>query len=664
MSTKRQNNPSLKKMSLRSKLLISFAIILLAPVLTISTLSYQTARDEVANQMRNSAEQNIMLLNSAIAQYVSSEMANADYLAGLITESTYSGAEANLQRTIFEPYYKTHPMVSSLEFVAESGYYRNVQGKEWAGKVDPREELWYQASFQDPSTVFVSQPYVSLISEELVIGVSKAVADGSGVLRNEVKIQELTSLAEAVKIGKEGYTQIIDSEQKSMVHPSLAAGEPINETWADAIFTQDSGSRTYVENGHSKIMEFVTNPITGWKISGVLQTDEFAREAKPILNQTILVVTVAILVAAAFISLILINLFKSLKLMVTAADQISKGNLSARIPLNGNDELGKLSASFNEMADSIHRSMSRIHMAAGSLAASSQQLSASADQAAQATGHIASSAQIIHSGAETQKLKMEENHDQISAISGKMVNIDDFAFTLNKLSGNAEAKSISGSDNIQLVVRQMNAIQQNANRQSIIIGELYEQSQHIEQIIQAVGDVAVRTNMLALNAGIEAARAGETGKGFAVVAAEIRKLAEQTRKSSDLIQGLIGEIRSRASDAVDSMSDTVQEITKGIDIVQETDHNFKDIQQAVAPLAEMSSRLLFNTAEIAKQTETMTQSISEVIRISSNNTDETHSVNASVEEQLASMEQIAAAASFLSKTADELSAIVEFFKLE
>lgn len=654
---------SRSKMSLRTKLILSFAVILFAPVIAISSLSYQTAKKEVADQMNNGAEQNVMLLNSAITQYATSEMSNADYLAGLITESTFTGGEATLQRKIFEPYYKAHSMVSSLEFIAESGYYRNVQGKEWAGDSDPREEEWYKTAIEDPSTVFISQPYTSVISGEFVIGISKAVADGSGVFRSEVKIEELTALAGAVQIGTGGYAQIIDTDHKSVFHPSLGAGEPVQGAGADAMFEGDGGTKTFSEDGETRVVQYVTNPITGWKIGGVMQTREFAQEAQPILKQTIIIVIGAILIAAAFISYILLGLFKSLRHMVQAADQISNGELAARIPLEGNDELGRLGASFNRMADSIHRSMSQIQMTAGSLAASSQQLSASADQAARATEHIADSAQSIHNGAEMQKTMLGDNYAQISDISGKMEEIDTFVSELNALSGNAGEKSVTGSENVQAVVEQMEVIHQNADRQSVIISELHEHSQQIEQIIKVIGDIAVRTNILALNAGIEAARAGEAGKGFAVVSSEIRKLAEQTGKSSDMIQELIGEISSRTTDAVSSMSQTVQEISKGIDIVKQTDRNFKDIQEAVGPLADMSARLLNITMEISKQAEAMTDSVGNVIRISGDNTEETQSVSASVEEQLASMEQISAAASFLSKTADELSAIVESFKL-
>lgn len=650
------------KLSLRSKLVITFAIILFGPVIAISTLSYQTAKQEVANQMQNGAEQNVQLLDSVITQYTMAETANTDYLASLINESVYTGSEVTLQSKILDPFWRTHPSISSLEFGGESGYYRNVQGKPWALDGDHRTQPWYQAAMEN-SNAIVSAPYISPITGEFVIGISKAVSDGSGVIHSEVKIEELTGLTDTVQIGNEGFALVLDNERKIVVHPTLTAGELAEGEWVDRMFAAESGKFNYIVDGQAKTMSFTTNVLTGWKISGTLITDEFAQEAKPILNQTVLVVIIAVLVAGALISFILVSLFKSLRTMVQTAETISQGELSARIPLTGDDELGKLSMSFNKMAESIHRSMSSINETALALASSSQQLSASADQAAKATEHIADSAQSIHEGASKQETLLTENQDRIVTITERMIDIDGYVTQLDELTSEAGSKSLAGSDNVQAVVRQMSVIHDYTEQQSKIISGLNDQSHQIDQIVKVIQQIASQTNLLALNASIEASRAGEHGRGFAVVAAEIRKLAEQTASSTDSIKPLIGQIQIGTSNAVSSMEQTVSEVGKGIRVVQETDRNFKGILLAVSPLAEMSSRLRAITSEIAGQASLMAESVSNVIRIAGDNAGGTENVSASVEEQLASMEQIAASATHLSHTADELSAIVETFKV-
>ncbi|CAM4337903.1 methyl-accepting chemotaxis protein [Paenibacillus tarimensis] len=651
-----------RNLSLRTKLSLTFAVILLVPVLTISTLSYQTAKSEIGQQMANAAYENVRLLNATITQFTSAEMANVDYIASLITQETYTGAGATLQRNILEPFWRTHPMISSLEFVGTNSYYRNVQGKEWAGEGDPREQVWFKASMEN-TTPLVSQPYVSLITGDFVIGITKAVADGSGVIRSEVKIEELTGLTHSVNIGNEGYAMIFDSERKAVYHPSLAEGELAEESYIETLFSGDEGGFNYESEGTPKALAYVTNPLTGWKITGTMLTDEYAEEASPILNQTVVIVTAAILVAVLLIVYILYGLFKTLRTMIQTAETISQGDLSARIPVTGNDELGKLGRSFNSMADSIHGSMGRINETAIQLAASSQQLSASAEQATQATEHIADSAQGIHEGATKQEEMLSYNHEQIAVITGRMGEIEGYIQQLASLTEQARSRSNEGTGSVQEVVRQMDVINTFAEQQSSTITRLYEQSRQIEAIVKVIQEIAGQTNLLALNASIEAARAGAHGRGFAVVASEIRKLAEQTSNSTGSIKQLITEIQSGTAEAVSSMEQTVSEVGKGIRIVEETDRHFKGIEQAVAPIDDMSGTLGSITAEIAALAGVMAQSINNVIQIAGTNAGGTEAVSASVEEQIASMQEIAASAAYLSETAEELSSIVEKFKL-
>ncbi|MFB9327706.1 methyl-accepting chemotaxis protein [Paenibacillus aurantiacus] len=649
-------------LSLRAKLIVTFVVILIGPALAISLLSYGTAKDKVGDQMKGGALQNVQLLNSVITQYASAEVANVDYLASLITEDTYTGAEQTLQRKILEPFYRSHPILSSIEFGGESGYYRNVQGTPWSQEAGHRTQPWYEEARSEASAV-ISAPYVSAITGEFVIGIAKAVADGSGVVRSEVKINELLSMAETVEVGKKGYAFILDGQRNSVFHPVLGAGEAAQGDWVDRLFASDEAQFTAEVNGEEEVIAFTTNPVTGWKISTTMFQAEIAEESSPILNQTMLVVIVALLIATALVYAILRGMFKSLRVMMATAETISQGELSARIPVMRQDELGKLSMSFNHMADNIHHTIRRINTTSIALATSSQEMSASVEQAAKATEHIAESSQGIYNGANRQGELLSENHARLVSITERMDTIGGFVAQLDALSSEAGARSRAGSDNVRNVVDQMGVIHDYALQQSTMMSNLTTHSSQIEQIVKVIQEIAGQTNLLALNASIEAARAGEHGKGFAVVAAEIRKLAEQTGRSTGSIKQLIGQIQASTSNAVASTGQTIAEIGKGIDVVERTDHDFKSILMAVSPLTDMSRTLREVTSEIAGQAALMIESVNNIMHIAGENTGGTESVAASVEEQLASMEQISASAASLSKTAEELAMLVDTFKL-
>lgn len=232
----RSNNANKKRfkgqLSPRSKLVITFAIILLGPAFLISTLSYQTSKKEVSKQVINGAEQNVQLLSSVITQYTTAESANTDYLASLINETVCTGTSQTLQSKILDPFYRTHPMISNLEFGGKSGYYRNVKGTPWAQEGNHLTQEWYLSAMENSGTI-VSAPYVSAVTGEFVIGISKAVSDGSGVIRSEVNIEELTGLADAVQINEAGDAIILDNDHKAVYHPSLTEGELAEGGWVD-----------------------------------------------------------------------------------------------------------------------------------------------------------------------------------------------------------------------------------------------------------------------------------------------------------------------------------------------------------------------------------------------------------------------------------------------
>ncbi|ARV60236.1 chemotaxis protein [Nostocales cyanobacterium HT-58-2] len=124
------------------------------------------------------------------------------------------------------------------------------------------------------------------------------------------------------------------------------------------------------------------------------------------------------------------------------------------------------------------------------------------------------------------------------------------------------------------------------------IVRLSEQTAQITTVSDLVADLANQTNMLALNAGVEAARAGEHGKGFAVVAGEIRKLADQSRKSADRIHILVNEVQAAINSTIMVTDEGTKKATQGIKLAEETGDVFVNIADAV-------NRVFLNNQEIS-----------------------------------------------------------------
>ncbi|HEY9849605.1 MAG TPA: methyl-accepting chemotaxis protein [Leptolyngbyaceae cyanobacterium] len=138
-----------------------------------------------------------------------------------------------------------------------------------------------------------------------------------------------------------------------------------------------------------------------------------------------------------------------------------------------------------------------------------------------------------------------------------------------------------GTKTVELTLGGMTALQEKVNAIGLAIERLSEQTSHIGNVSSMVKDLANQTNMLALNAAVEAVRAGENGKGFGVVASEIRKLAEQSKKSAEKINGLVADIQMAIDSTVMVTDEGTQTVKEGVQLAHETAEAFTGVTEAI-----------------------------------------------------------------------------------
>lgn len=169
--------------------------------------------------------------------------------------------------------------------------------------------------------------------------------------------------------------------------------------------------------------------------------------------------------------------------------------------------------------------------------------------------------------------------------------------------------------------------------------------------------------MLALNATIEAARAGEQGRGFAVVADQVRKLAEQSADSANLIAEMANGIQIDANDAMKVMKSSMNEVHRGTEIIEEAGRSFTEIRLSIDSLAGQVQEVSGAVEENTAATDEIVDSIRMVTQISETTADSTQHVSAASQEQMASVDQIATSAGELNRLAQGLQGLVARFNV-
>ncbi|WP_319578456.1 methyl-accepting chemotaxis protein [uncultured Methanospirillum sp.] len=286
-------------------------------------------------------------------------------------------------------------------------------------------------------------------------------------------------------------------------------------------------------------------------------------------------------------------------------------------------------------------------------------LSSNAEEAAASIEEVSAGAQQVAKNAGSVSVNAEMGNDGISQVLRAM---EDLTVTVGEVSQRAEHVSTSatqanefsktGIDLARKSEASMVGISQSANEVDVIVQDINHQMDEIGKIVRLISDIANQTNLLALNAAIEAARAGEAGRGFAVVAAEVKSLAQDSRKSAENIADMISSLQGKAKSATIAMEKSGETVMEGSKSLTETLEAFDKIAQSIEDITRNSMDVASASEEQAASVQEITASVNEVSSLVINTSKEAGDAAAATEEASASIEQI-------SKVVNNVSTIVE-----
>ncbi|MGB1028438.1 MAG: methyl-accepting chemotaxis protein [Pseudoalteromonas marina] len=312
-----------------------------------------------------------------------------------------------------------------------------------------------------------------------------------------------------------------------------------------------------------------------------------------------------------------------------------EGDLTRTLNEEGNDEISKLSHSFNLFVSKMRESL--VHVS-------------------QSANDVNEHAHTVDDSTKTSQSFIELQNDSSTQVAAAM---EQMTHQIHDVSSNAEAAEQAANDAAHnastgkhVVAETITAIETlSANIETVsrVTEDLANESQNIGSVLDVIRSISEQTNLLALNAAIEAARAGEHGRGFAVVADEVRTLASRTGQSTDEIQSMISKLQEGTRAAVDAVKASQTLSVSTVEQASSANNSLNEIERLVSVITEMNS-------QIARATEQQTQAADEVnLRI--------NDLSQSTEQSLDNTKQLNSASDKLKQSSTELSSIVNRFKL-
>ncbi|MDR2868865.1 MAG: methyl-accepting chemotaxis protein [Deferribacteraceae bacterium] len=355
--------------------------------------------------------------------------------------------------------------------------------------------------------------------------------------------------------------------------------------------------------------------------------------------EIMIIVAIAVLIAVGIASNIAIRkkVINRLTSFVAAMANFTSGDgdLTKRITINSQDEIGQLGEYVNTFVGSIQEIVKQVKQAADDLASGNTQLAATMEEL---TATFNAQSEQVSSVATNMGIMNDVSQNIVGILQDNLSTMGESGDSVR-----------TGNEQLQSVMDTMHSIKDQTTDLSNTINGLSQSSVQIGEILTVISGIADQTNLLALNAAIEAARAGDAGRGFAVVADEVRKLAEGTQESTNEIAAIINTLQKDANDASNEMSKAVVSVNTGMDGIDKA--------------GEMMGVIVDSTESVSQSINGVNTEVSNQFGMIHEISDSTQGLASGIEQSVHAVNEVAITVSHLQGRAETLKSVVSQFNV-
>ncbi|MCM0624223.1 methyl-accepting chemotaxis protein [Lysinibacillus sp. OL1_EC] len=672
-----------------STMMFVFIIILSVNIVKTNSLAVEDARQLAQSRASESAYQMQMELDYAmdtartVASNLQTMVANHKGDRDLANEMLKQLLEQNDTFlgvwTIWEP----------NAFDGQDAHFANLKGHDTSGRflpywarsnkgvtLAPLEDYETSDYYVLPKTLkqeVILEPLTYPIDGQEVLMTSTAIPiqiDGKvvGLVGIDISLETLVAINNEIVLYDTGYSAIVSHKGSFVSHPSPDyVNRPVTEMEkyksADKILSAVEQGKPYLVEDYSTYLQeasfIAVSPIqigqtsTPWALQVIIPSEEVMAAASEAMWLSILLAIIGIIVLVGAITWIAQRIVKPVVQTVEQVKTIAGGNLAVEpLQVRSKDEIGELAHAMNHMTDNMRELLqaathisNQVNVYSGELRASTNDMSISIEQVLTTTSELATGATVQAEQASTTLGVTQEVEQKLQAIQ---MAIEEMLQDSQHTTASSKQGLIHAEQSIQGMV----VMSEKVSLTAMVVQQLSDQSTEINRILQVINAIAGQTNLLALNAAIEAARAGEHGKGFSIVAEEVRKLAEESAKSTSQIASIIDMVvreAAKASDAMQTVVLAVENNTQYIDAnKQALDAILRHIVDTVAQIDNVTAA----SSVIQRETQ-------EVVRAVENMTAVSQQSSAGTEELMATMEQQNLAVHDINNKAQQLTAMTD-----